>query len=178
MTKVFVSYRRQDSQAYAGRLSDLLAIHLGDSVVFMDVDGISPGEDFVQTIAEQLSACSVFLPVIGPRWLYVRRRLRRRLFLPNDFVRLEILAGIKRQIEIIPVLVGGATMPPANALPKSITALAVRNAMQVTDNRFREDVATLATVIKKRMGDYPELTGDTLRSERERVTRIIETDIG
>lgn len=69
MKRIFISYRREDSQAYAGRLSDLLTTHFGDSVVFMDVDGISPGEDFVQKIGEQLSACSVFLPVIGPRWL-------------------------------------------------------------------------------------------------------------
>jgi len=39
MNGVFISYRREDSQPYAGRLSDLLKTHLGDSVVFMDVDG-------------------------------------------------------------------------------------------------------------------------------------------
>lgn len=80
MNKVFISYRREDSQVHAGRLSDLLATQLANSVIFMDVDGISPGEDFVQKIGEQLSACSVFLPVIGPRWQHVRRGLRRRLF--------------------------------------------------------------------------------------------------
>ena len=51
MNKIFISYRREDSQAYAGRLSDLLTTHLGDSVVFMDVDGISPGEDFAKKSA-------------------------------------------------------------------------------------------------------------------------------
>jgi hypothetical protein len=118
-----------------------------------------------------LSACSVLLPVIGPRWLHVRQGLRRRLFLPNDFVRLEILAALKRPIELIPVLVGGATMPPANALPKSITALAERNAMQVTDNSFREDVAALAAVITARLVGFPEVEGEALQSERDSASR-------
>lgn len=177
MNKVFISYRREDSQAHAGRLSDLLAKHLGDSVVFMDVDGISPGEDFVQKIGEQLSACSVFLSVIGPHWLRVRRGLYRRLFLPNDFVRLETLAALERSIPVIPVLVGGAKMPPARSLPKSIAALVERNAMEVTDNRFRTDVAALAEVIKTRVADLPETADDEYQLECERVTQIIETDI-
>lgn len=177
MNKVFISYRREDSQAYAGRLSDLLATHLGNSVVFMDVDGISPGEDFVQKISEQLSTCSVFLPVIGPRWQRIRRGFRRRLFLPNDFVRLEILAAIQRSIQVIPVLVGGAKLPLPSSLPKSIKSLVDRNAMQVTDNRFRADVAALAEVIKSRASDFPAIQGDALQSERERITHIIETDI-
>jgi hypothetical protein len=177
MNRIFISYRREDSQPYAGRLSDLLTMHLGENVVFMDVDGISPGEDFVQTISEQLSACSVFLPVIGPHWLHVRRGLRRRLFTANDFVRLEILAALKRPIQVIPVLVGGATMPPAGSLPKSIIALAERNAMEVTDNRFRTDVARLADTIKTRVDGSSELAGNELQLECERVTHIIEADI-
>jgi TIR domain/Calcineurin-like phosphoesterase len=177
MNKVFISYRREDSQVHAGRLSDLLATQLANSIIFMDVDGISPGEDFVQKIGEQLSACSVFLPVIGPRWPHVRRGLRRRLFLPNDFVRLEVLAAIHRPIQVIPVLVGGATMPRASSLPKSIRALVDRNATALSDDRFRADVSSLADAIKKRVGDFPEMEGDALQSERARVTQIIETDI-
>lgn len=68
-------------------------------------------------------------------------------------------------------------MPPASSLPKSIRALVDRNAMQVTDNRFRADVAALAEVIKARVAEFPETEGNALPSERERVTHIIETDI-
>ena len=35
---IFISYRRQDSDAYAGRLYDRLSTHFGKARIFMDID--------------------------------------------------------------------------------------------------------------------------------------------
>ena len=119
---IFINYRRVDSEMPAGRLADLLKRSFDGRMVFMDIDGIEGGVDFVKLIAERLSNCRVFLAVIGPRWLDARKGFSRRIFRPSDFVRLELVAALSRDILVIPVLVEGATMPPAESLPKSIAA--------------------------------------------------------
>ena len=49
---VFISYRREDSGGYAGRIYDRLASRLNRKNVFIDVDDIEPGFDFVEVLAE------------------------------------------------------------------------------------------------------------------------------
>jgi hypothetical protein len=66
---IFVSYRRQDSDHLAGRLYDRLVDHFGEGQVFMDVDTIEPGLDFAEEITRAVTACQVFVAVIGPAWL-------------------------------------------------------------------------------------------------------------
>jgi hypothetical protein len=177
MHEVFISYRRKDSGPYAGRLCDLLRRHLGDDKVFMDEDGIPYGEEFLRVIVERLSTCAVFLAVVGPAWLEVRRGLRGRLFQPNDTVRLEVLVGLNRRIRVIPVLVAGANMPPPAFLPPSIAGLAAINAKAISDNRFREDVVELADVIKKSLAAASTTDEPGIKSERERVQRLITGDL-
>jgi TIR domain/Calcineurin-like phosphoesterase len=174
MHEVFISYRRKDSGPYAGRLCDLLRWRLGDDAVFMDEDGIPYGEAFLSVIVERLSACRVFVAVIGPRWLTIRRGLRGRIFQPNDTVRLETLVALNRNILVIPVLVGGARMPPPAFLPASIAGLAGVNAKTISDSGFRQDVAALADIIKKGLSDG--LPTDN-QSEQARVERLIQEDL-
>ena len=50
MPKIFISYRRGDSIAYAGRIHDHLSQHFGADEGFMDIGGIAPGEDFVKVL--------------------------------------------------------------------------------------------------------------------------------
>jgi hypothetical protein len=64
---VFISYRRQETSAIAGRLYDRLAARFGDDQVFMDVDTIALGLDFAEVITQAVSICQVLLAVIGPR---------------------------------------------------------------------------------------------------------------
>src|SRR6185503_17696674 len=87
---IFVSYRRDDSSGHAGRLSDKLVNHFGEDQIFIDIDTIQPGEDFVQVIENAVSSCEILIAVIGQRWLSSTDGVSRRLDNPNDFVRLEI----------------------------------------------------------------------------------------
>src|SRR5262249_25598405 len=111
---IFINYRRHDSTGTAGRLHDRLAQSFGRNNLFMDVDHIPPGVDFVNHLDAQVARCDVFLVVIGPSWLEVSNENgERRLDDPGDFVAREITTALARDIRVIPVLVDGARMPTA-----------------------------------------------------------------
>lgn len=145
---MFLSYRREDSAGHTGRLHDRLSEKWGADRVFLDIDHISPGEDFVSTINRVLQECGVIVVVIGPLWLDIKDGTgRRRIDDESDFLRLEIEQALESNLRILPVLVGGARMPSHSDLPYSIKALARRNAFELTDKRFRYDASKLAEAI-------------------------------
>ena len=72
MTKVFLCYRREDSGGYAGRIQDQLAQALGSDVLFMDVDAIPLGANFVRVLHYEVAKCDVLLAVIGRNWIDAR----------------------------------------------------------------------------------------------------------
>lgn len=151
MDAIFISYRREDSQGEAGRLSDSLAKIFGDSKVFLDVEGIRAGQDFRQAIESQVASCSVLLALIGPHWLdSTDAKGLRRLDDPHDFVHLEISSALKRGIPVVPVLIRQAQMVTSEQLPPDLTALAFRQAAELRYNRWDADVAALATSLRPR----------------------------
>ena len=150
MSKVFLSYRRDDSAAYAGRLYDRLASRFGSGEIFMDIDHIEPGEDFIEIIKGDIRASNVLIVLIGRQWAsLVDRTGSRRLDNPEDFIRLEVRTALDQGVRIIPVLVGGASMPPAQDLPKPLQPLARRHAIELSDLRFHLDVDRLIETIEK-----------------------------
>src|SRR5687767_2733903 len=126
---IFVSYRRDDSAGHAGRLFDNLAEHFGKDRIFMDIDAIEYGEDFVEAMEKAVSSCKVLIAVIGQNWLSGSAKLNN----PNDFVRLEIATALRRDIRVIPVLVQRATMPSPDQLPEDLAKLSRRNAIELSD---------------------------------------------
>ncbi len=149
MPKVFISYRRDDSAGHAGRIYDHLMAHFGQGQVFMDVDTIKPGLDFVEVVQEAVEACDALIAVIGREWLGASDESgRKRLENPEDLVRLEIATALERDIRVIPVLVQGSRMPVATDLPEGLKSLARRNSVEVSDNRFRTDVEHLIEALE------------------------------
>jgi len=135
---IILNYRREDTSAHAGRLYDDLADEFGGDQVFMDIDAIEPGVDFADVIERAVGSASVFLSLIGPRWLSaVDAKGVRRLDKPDDFVRLEIEAALRPEVRVIPILVQNATMPSATDLPPSLAPLARRNARRRRSFRTR-----------------------------------------
>lgn len=162
---IFINYRREISAAAAGRLSDRLAHHFYREHLFMDVEGIEPGIDFVKALDDQVAQCSVFIAVIGSGWSDVRNSAgQRRLDQSHDHVRIEIESALKRDIRVIPVLVDGARMPTPNELPKSLRPLVRRNAMTISHHRFGAEVDELARVLKRVSGLSPKPTKRSLTS--------------
>ena len=142
MPRVFICYRRADAEAYAGRIYDRLAVCFPKEHLFMDVEAIAPGEDFVAAIDSAVGGVDIVLAVIGPTWA-IAADGRRLLENANDFVRMELAQALQRNVPVIPVLVGGATMPSAEALPQDLAKLTRLNALEIRHTRFASDVDRL-----------------------------------
>ena len=153
-SRVFISYRREETAYPAGWLYDRLDERFGDAQVFKDVDSIPLGDDFVAAITTAVGSCDVLLALIGDKWLTITdERGRRRLDDPHDFVRLEIEAALARNVRLIPVLVDGAWMPRADELPDSLAGLVRRQALELSPSRFDSDTNRLARVLASTLAE-------------------------
>ena len=144
MAGIFVSYRRDDSQGFAGRLADDLSELLGADRVFRDVE-IPAGSDFSDVLHRAIAASDALLVVIGRDWAdFSDQGFGRRLLEPTDWVRTEIEAAFAQGKQVIPVLVAGAVMPAADALPNSIARLVRLQAATMSDRHWDTEVEDLA----------------------------------
>ena len=149
MPRIFISYRRDESTGYAGRIHERLAALYGADSVFMDVDDIQPGTDFVDAIDHHISSCDALLVLIGSRWLTAQDSAgRRRIEDPADFVRIEIAQSLARSKKIIPVLLDGASMPAAQSLPAAIQGLSRHQAIKLSEDRWDYDFDKLAEAVE------------------------------
>lgn len=128
---VFLSYRREDSGGHAGRLYDALVERLGEGNVFRDRESIPAGADFARRIEGMLMHCTALIAVIGRDWLTRDPTGERR---PSSWVCIEIAKALEREIEVIPVLVYGASRISAKDLPTELQAL-----LRLNDVRLNED---------------------------------------
>jgi formylglycine-generating enzyme required for sulfatase activity len=166
---IFISYRRDDSGGHAGRLLDRLSAHFGEDQIFMDIDYIEPGEDFVQVIEEAVGSCEILIALIGRGWPASRDETgRRRLDNPKDFVRLEIAAALDRHIRVIPVLVQGAPIPRPQDLPEDLLPLSRRHAFELSDLRWKHDVDRLIRSLEKILARQREAHRRAEQEEAER----------
>jgi len=153
MGLIFINYRREDSSSTAGRLHDRLALAFGRETIFMDVDHIPAGVDFVEHLNSIVAACKVFLVVIGPNWLNAKDEAgQRRLEKPDDWVAVEIEGALVRKIRVIPVLVDGADMPKPSELPASLKPLARRQGVEVRHKHFGRDADALIEKVRDALG--------------------------
>jgi hypothetical protein len=151
MARIFISYRRDDTAAYAGRLNEHLSREFGKKRVFMDIDDIEPGQKFASVLRETLRKCQVVLVLIGKGWLAAADAAgRRRLDDPSDFVRMEVQTALDAGVRVIPVLVGGAKIPGAADMPAPMRGLASLQAHEVLDDRWDYDLGRLVHAIRGR----------------------------
>jgi len=149
MGGVFISYRRTDSDVAAGRLADDLSEIFGHDRVFRDIDSLEAGEDFPRALERALDSCAAVIAVIGPRWTTVLDdKGERRLDDPKDWVRLEIARALQRDIRVIPVLLATA-MPKESELPADLQPLLRRNAVDLTDRYWKQQVGELAQALER-----------------------------
>jgi hypothetical protein len=149
---VFISYRRQGTAMHAGRLYDGVADRFGEQAVFMDLE-LAPGIDFVERITTVVGACRALLVVIGPEWAGDGSG-SSRLADPNDFVRLEVETALRSpKVRVIPVLVAGARMPAAEQLPPELRPLVRRNAVELTDLKWRYDCTRLMAALEQLLAE-------------------------
>ncbi len=145
--KIFVSYRRSDSQDIAARIVDRLNETPGVKQVFFDVQSIAPGKDFAQSIEASLSACDLCLVLIGDNWRGTEVDGKARFDDPADFVRQETATALRLSKRVIPVLLNNANMPDTATLPEDSQALATLNATFIRHLSFNQDLDILADAI-------------------------------
>jgi poly-gamma-glutamate capsule biosynthesis protein CapA/YwtB (metallophosphatase superfamily) len=123
--------------------------------------GMEPGVDFVEQINEAVGSCRLLIAVIGPRWASAQdAHGRRRLDDPADFIRIEVEAALRKaDARVVPVLVQDATMPTAEELPPALADLARRNALDLSDARWRHDVDRLISAAERVLGSRPSAGG-------------------
>lgn len=191
MSKIFISYRRNDSKDLTGRICDRLVTQFGSGEVFKDVDSMPLGVDFRKHLDKTLSQCEVVLAVIGPDWMGPRDgEGKARLDDPTDVVRIEVESALKRGIPLIPVLVNGVSIPSSKDLPDSMQELPYRHGLAVrSDPDFRHDMDRLIDHLKiefqckkqegqqnkdipNRITEHGKLHGLDLNSECEAETHI------
>lgn len=144
MARIFVSYRREDTAGYSGRLFDTLTKAFGSKNVFRDIEQIGPGQDFGSAIGRAIESSDILVALIGRQWLKITDDSgRRRIDDPRDFVQLEIAGALKRQMKVIPVLVEDAALPRAQDLPATLAQLVQLQAFNLRDERWEQDAVRL-----------------------------------
>ena len=153
--KIFISYRVQDTAGETGRLVDALKQYFSDDQVFMDIENLEPGADFVDSIEHSLDCCDVFLAVIGPRWMGDRGNGEIRINDPHDWVRTEVSTALRRNIRVVPVLVDGGSLPSAEQLPPDLQPLLRRQTIEISNKRWRYDTNQLIKFLVEKAGMQP-----------------------
>lgn len=147
---IFINYRRGDDPGFTQALYGRLEQVFPPERLFMDVDNIAPGLDFVQVLNEQVASCDVLIAVVGPNWLAaIDESGQRRLDNPEDFVRVEIESALSQKKRVIPVLVNDAKMPRSTELPEGLKPFARCNAVRLTHERFRAETQSLIKALEK-----------------------------
>ena len=168
---IFISYRRDESAGYAGRIADRLVEHFGEDRIFRDIDSIEPGLDFVEAIQNAVDSSEVLIVVIGKNWLAATNAAgQKRLETTDDYVRIEIATALQRNTRVIPLLVQGAVMPSAEELPEDLVPLTRRNAFELHDSSWREEVQRLITTLDRVLGRRPVEEGPDRDSSARRDT--------
>jgi DNA-binding beta-propeller fold protein YncE len=160
---IFLSYRREDATPYARLLQSELTRRFPDAPVFMDLDSIEPGLDFVEVIERAVGSCAVLVVLMGRQWATLADEGgQRRLDDPDDFVRSEVQTALERGVRVIPVLVDGARPVRRQELPDELQKLARLNALELSSGRYRYDADRLFNVIQGVLAEVKE------RAEAER----------
>jgi hypothetical protein len=156
--RIFISYRRDDSQGFARSIHDRLAQHFGPDAVFRDVNDIEPGRPWAEAIDYALASCDVFVLLIGRRWLEATDdEGNRRLDDPEDRHRREIETAVSRRIRIFVALMEDAHMPRRKELPQGspgeeptgLQLVPALHALRIADHAFDYGIEELVTNIER-----------------------------
>lgn len=149
--RIFISYRRNDAPGFAQALFQYLERALPTAKIFMDVNGgLHPGDDFSAALRTSINECDVLLAVIGPAWVDARdEKGLRRLEDEKDWVRLEIGTALRSRKLVIPILVGGASIPKPRDLPEFLCSLPRKYAVELRTLKFKVDAQDLVQFLTR-----------------------------
>jgi len=149
MARLFLSYRRSDTGAYADRLAERLATFQFDAV-FLDREAIGLGANFADDIRRELSLCTAVLVLMGIRWIDIQgEQGQRRLDEPTDWVRREVALALNMRLPVIPVVFDSAPRPTLKDLPGELAPLTTSEGYDINGNYFDRDATDLGKRLEK-----------------------------
>lgn len=149
--KIFISYRRSDTNHLVDELYDELVQEFGKTYVFYDIDTIELGVDFEDFILRTLPDCFAVLVLMGPSWLSTLQERSKQSEI--DYVRLEVEIALKYpHLHVIPVLVDNASFPALKDLPASLQPLTNRNGYTIQPDKWLLGINDLIKQIKSTSG--------------------------
>jgi len=153
---IFISYRRLDSAVFSQWLANQLRIAYGPDVVFIDTESIRDSELWATKIRGALTDAAITIVVIGRNWLSIRDEFqRRRIDLPDDWVRREIETSLEQGKTVIPLLIDGAELPIGAALPPSVAGIVEIQSRVIQPGNIAADIADFVRDIGGRLGKTP-----------------------
>jgi hypothetical protein len=152
IVKLFINYRREDTDDFAARLYDYLKSEFGGDNIFKDVDSIRPGQNWKIVLEQSVGQCDVVLALIGNQWLSCKdKKGTKRIHSEEDWVRFELEAAQRANRLIMPILVKGTEPPRKDELPDSLQWLSDIHATEVRGGaHFKDDVARLISELRIR----------------------------
>jgi hypothetical protein len=149
--KIFINYRRDDTQGTAWALYMKLEERFGADNVFFDNRALLPGMRWLQEIRTKLASSGVFVALIGQSWLPILREHMQRG--DEDYVAKEIdLALRDPRMLVIPVLVDDTALPNPSELPPSLRMLVDCQLGRLRHTELAEDVDRLITLLGNGLG--------------------------
>lgn len=149
MPRIFINYRRDDSKSEARLLYHALEDRFPRDEIVFDIDTIPPGVDIREYLDGAVSACDVFIALVGPKWQELGDINDSR-----DWVRIEIESALRQQKAILPIAVNGGRLPSEDALPDALKPFAYKNALPLDTGRdFGFHVTRVIRWIE-RIGDH------------------------
>jgi formylglycine-generating enzyme required for sulfatase activity len=109
-TRIFISYRRDDTDAVAENIYHHLEKAFG-KVVFKDNLRIGPGDLWKEKIECELESSVVVLALIGKDWFIHDKDNCIRLENEDDWVRKELEYSLQNGKKLVPILIDGAKRP-------------------------------------------------------------------
>jgi hypothetical protein len=154
VAQVFLNYRTDDDPYGVAFLDRELSDRFGSDTVFLASKSIPLGADWEQAMFQAVADSAVLLAVIGHGWLTSKKKGRRRIDLPDDFVRREILAAFELNRTVIPVRLGVPRLQKAD-LPPKLAPLAEKQDIEIRFRSNKIDVDRLADELAERIPELP-----------------------
>jgi hypothetical protein len=100
---IFINYRRSANVVQAQLLALVLQRELGESRVFLDLEGLDGADRYPRKLQRKIDEAAVIISLIGKDWAQIKdAKGKRRLDNVNDFVRLESARALSRDIPALP----------------------------------------------------------------------------
>ncbi len=150
--KIFISYRREDTDASCGRLYDYLKQSIDKEALFKDVIDIKTGSNIEEEINYYLNKSDIFFIIIGRNFTKLKSNNgKKRIFEDEDWVRLEISTAISLKKKIFPILVDNAKMPKKSELPKDLQELTNINSIGLRHDYWENDISIMLNSIENKI---------------------------